>query len=241
VLVDFFGRADLQHRPWLITAMREAMAMASSWSCVTITQVTPTDSMMLTSSNCVRSRSFLSSAPSGSSSSSSCGFLARLRASATRCCCPPESWCGLRLAKVSSCTSLSISCTAPRSHQAWAMPSRLSPKAMLSHTLRCGNSAYDWNIMLMGRSYGGKDGDVHAVQDHRAGVGVSKPASMRSKVDLPQPELPSSAKISPRVDRDRHIVDRHHLVEALDQRSVRKKPSSAGRGRFIKQGNHFTT
>ena len=58
--------------------------MASSWSWVTITQVTPTFSMMLTSSNWVCSRSFLSSAPSGSSSSSSLGFLARLRASATR-------------------------------------------------------------------------------------------------------------------------------------------------------------
>jgi iron(III) transport system ATP-binding protein len=45
---------------------------------VTITQVTPTASMMLTSSICVSSRSFLSSAPSGSSSSSSLGFFARL-------------------------------------------------------------------------------------------------------------------------------------------------------------------
>ena len=78
-------------RPWLITAMREAIVIASSWSWVTITQVTPTSSMMLASSICVSSRSFLSSAPSGSSRSSRCGFLARLRARATRCCWPPES------------------------------------------------------------------------------------------------------------------------------------------------------
>ncbi|MCY1537560.1 hypothetical protein D9M68_730580 [compost metagenome] len=31
----------------------------------------------------------------------------------------------------------------------------------------------------------------------RPEVGFSKPASMRSRVDLPQPELPSRAKISP--------------------------------------------
>ncbi len=63
-----------------------------------MTQVTPTSSMMLASSIWVSSRSFLSSAPSGSSRRSSCGFLARLRARATRCCWPPESWCGFLFA-----------------------------------------------------------------------------------------------------------------------------------------------
>ena len=74
-------------------------------------KVTPSVSWIFISSNCVSSRSFLSSAPSGSSSSSSFGRLTRLRASATRCRWPPESWCGLRSANRSSCTSFSISAT----------------------------------------------------------------------------------------------------------------------------------
>ena len=123
-----------------MTAMRVAMVMASSWSWVTMTQVTPTSWMMLTSSIWVSSRSFLSRAPSGSSSSMSCGRLARLRASATRCCCPPESWCGLRLPYFCSCTSLSMAST--RSAIAGlGIPSRFSPNATLSQTVRCGKSA----------------------------------------------------------------------------------------------------
>ncbi len=31
----------------------------------------------------------------------------------------------------------------------------LSPNATFCSTVMCGNSAYDWNIMLTGRSYGG--------------------------------------------------------------------------------------
>ena len=84
-------------RPAFITPMRVASVIASSWSCVTTTKVTPSCSWMFTSSNCVCSRSFLSSAPSGSSSSSSFGRLTSERASATRWRWPPDSWCGLRL------------------------------------------------------------------------------------------------------------------------------------------------
>ncbi|MCY1181046.1 hypothetical protein D9M73_215280 [compost metagenome] len=71
-------------QPRCMMAMRWAMVMASSWSWVTITQVTPTRSMISTSSSCICERSFLSSAPIGSSSSSSLGRLASERANATR-------------------------------------------------------------------------------------------------------------------------------------------------------------
>ena len=53
---------------------------------------------MRLSSICICRRSLRSSAPSGSSSSSTAGRLTMARASATRCCCPPESWAGLRRA-----------------------------------------------------------------------------------------------------------------------------------------------
>src|SRR5476651_2256560 len=45
-------------------------------------------------------------------------------------------------------------------------------------------------------------------------VGVSKPASMRNNVDLPQPELPSSAKISP-------------LLIATDTSFTARRPSNS--------------
>ena len=99
VLVDLRRLAHLHDDcPAFITPMRVESVIASSWSWVTTMKVTPSVSWILISSNWVSSRSFLSSAPSGSSSSRSFGRLTRLRASATRCRCPPESWCGLRRA-----------------------------------------------------------------------------------------------------------------------------------------------
>ena len=64
--------------------MRVDMVIASSWSWVTMMKVMPTRSWMLTSSNWVFSRSFLSSAASGSSSSSTLGCLTSALANATR-------------------------------------------------------------------------------------------------------------------------------------------------------------
>ena len=69
---------------------------------------------MLISSNCVCSRSFLSSAASGSSSSSSLGLVTSARASATRCRWPPESWCGLRFANWPELDHLEHLADAPR-------------------------------------------------------------------------------------------------------------------------------
>ena len=59
-------------------------------------------------------------------------------------------------------------------------------------------------------------------------VGVSKPASMRSRVDLPQPEEPSNAKISPL----RMAMDTSSTAatspKRLVSRSTRRKLASAG-------------
>ena len=81
--------------PAFMTAMRSAIAIASSWSCVTTMNVMPTSRWIVLSSTCIALRSFRSSAPSGSSSSSTFGFITSARASATRCCMPPESSAGL--------------------------------------------------------------------------------------------------------------------------------------------------
>ena len=54
-------------------------------------------------------------------------------------------------------------------------------------------------------------------------LGVSNPASMRNSVVLPQPEGPSRAKISPRCDVDRDVVDGAVAVEVLDDVSELEK------------------
>ena len=80
--------------PSRITQMRSASIIASSRSCVTWTKVTPTERCRRLSSACSTFFSLTSSAESGSSSNSSLGYETMERASATRCCSPPDSWRG---------------------------------------------------------------------------------------------------------------------------------------------------
>ena len=78
-------------RPSPMTTIRSAMVMASRWSCVTTMVVMPSRRCSCRSSTCIASRSFASSADSGSSSRKSRGDRASARAMATRWRCPPES------------------------------------------------------------------------------------------------------------------------------------------------------
>ena len=73
--------------------------------------VRPTSCWMSFSSICICWRSLRSSAPSGSSSSSTRGRMTSARASATRCRCPPESCPGLRSPYSPSRTISSASAT----------------------------------------------------------------------------------------------------------------------------------
>ena len=73
-------------------------------------------------------------------SSSTRGLVISARASATRCCWPPESWAGSRSAKFSSWTLVDqLARLGWRS--APPAPRIFSAKATLSSTLRCGNRA----------------------------------------------------------------------------------------------------
>ena len=78
------GRGD-------ITTTRSERNTASGIECVTNTTAAPVSAAMRDSSACMRSRVISSSAPNGSSMSSSRGRSASARAIATRCCIPPES------------------------------------------------------------------------------------------------------------------------------------------------------
>ena len=71
--------------------------------------MTPSVRWSCFSSTCSSSRSLRSSAPSGSSSSRMSGLKTMARASATRCCWPPESCEGRRSCRPSSRTSFSAS------------------------------------------------------------------------------------------------------------------------------------
>ena len=124
----------------------------------------PTSCWMRFSSSCISLRSFRSSAPSGSSSSSTRGRLTSARASATRCCWPPESWRGLRLlepAEADELERLVARAAAARSPRTFC---RRRPKATFSKIVRCGKSAYDWKTVLTSRLYGGSEPTSRAAE-----------------------------------------------------------------------------
>ena len=83
---------------------RSDTSSASSWSWVTKTLVTCTSSCSRRSQRRSSLRTLASSAPNGSSSSSTFGLTASARASATRWRWPPDSSEGRRLPSASSCT-----------------------------------------------------------------------------------------------------------------------------------------
>ncbi len=78
-------------RPWFITTTRSATSSASSWSWVTKTLVRRISSCSRRSQRRSSCRTWASSEPNGSSSSSTRGSTASARASATRWRWPPES------------------------------------------------------------------------------------------------------------------------------------------------------
>ena len=81
--------------------------------------------------------------------------------------------------------------------------------------------------MFMGRSYGGKSVTSWSANHTRPAVGVSKPANMRSSVDLPQPDAPSKAKISPRWMLRSMLSTAKVKPKRLVRPSTRKKTSES--------------
>ena len=154
------------------------------WSCVTITQVTSTFSMMFTSSSWVFWRIFLSSADIGSSSSSSFGRLTSERASATRCCWPPEL---MRLAlRV-------LAHLHERERVGHALLDLVLRRAFLlqaERDVRFDRHVREQRVRLEHHVHRAavrrQRREVLAVDEDLAGGGRLEPASMRS-VDLPQP------------------------------------------------------
>ena len=141
-------------------------------------------------------RSFASRFESGSSKSRTSGSSTSALATATRCCCPPDSSLGnlspkpdrLTNSKPSSAFSLTS-----------AFESRLivRPYETFCITVICGKSAYDWNTMLTSRSEA--ESSVTSLPPIKMlpSVAISRPAISRSVVVLPHPEGPKSVTSLP--------------------------------------------
>src|SRR6267143_2971 len=142
----------------------------------------------------MRSRSFASRLESGSSRSSRRGSMTSARASARRCCWPPESLVASRSAISSRATTLST-----RDTRSWIsclenlfLETR-SGKAAFSNTVMCGQMAYDWNTMPRPRRFGGtntprcEEYTISPPTEISPCRGLSRPAMERNVVVLPQP------------------------------------------------------
>ena len=180
-----------------MTPTRSAIDSASSWSCVTNTVVTPSSSWMRRISSRSCSRTLASRADSGSSSNSTRGRIASARASATRCCWPPDSWCGYFFACSPSPTSSSSS-----SARVAPVASALAAHAA-ARTRRCRSRSSSGTGCSTGTPCPCRACSPACARcpcrrrAPRRSVGSSKPASSRSAVVLPQPDGPSSASSSP--------------------------------------------
>ena len=155
------------------------------------------------------------------------------RPSATRCCWPPESCEGLRSSSAVEAEQVGDAIEPPRVVGRAARARTLTPNRMFSATLRCGNSAYDWNTIEMRRSAGASAGDVAARRSRSARrSALSSPAIMRSVVDLPQPEGPSRTTSAPDAVAKLALVDRLRrapvLADALETQRAHAGESLVG-------------
>ena len=194
-----------------MTAMRSDMVSASLWSWVTYTNVIPTSRWIRFSSICIAWRSFRSRAPRGSSSSSARGLLTSARASATRCCWPPESSSGRRFATPLELDQLDHLAHPRARPPPWPTFLRRRPKAMLSNTRHMREERvileHHVDVPLVGRHRR----HVLAVQQHRPLEGrVLEPG------DHPQRRRLAAARGAEQGE-ELALADRQ--VEALDGRN----------------------
>ena len=174
------------------------MENAASWSCVTkMVAMLLSRSMPATSRRMSRRRP-ASRLLNGSSSMTAHGRGAMVRATATLCCCPPESSCGYRPSKPSSFTSRMTSLSLPLR----SGPGSLwRPKLMFSATVLCGKSAYSWKTMPTFLRSGASCCDVPDTTRPSILISpsssLSKPAMRRRSVVLPAPLGPRMESTSP--------------------------------------------
>ncbi|CAI8413358.1 MAG: Uncharacterised protein [Rhodospirillaceae bacterium] len=201
-----------------------------------ITAVAPVRSTVSAMSASIRPADSGSSPVVGSSKNSTSGSAASARASPARFCCPPERSAGRRSASArSSPTASSISSARSR------LSARLKPSAwsrrkpMFSQIDSESNSAPPWNSMpiraraSLARAAGSASTSTPSIRTEPAVAG-SRPRMAFRVTDLPVPEPPSSAMVSPgraenctrrRMSRPPRTTRRSDISSAADIRRPR--------------------
>ena len=135
-----------------MTAIVSAIVIASSWSCVTWTNVMPTSCWIRFSSSCICLRSFRSRAPSARRGGEPAGG-SRAPGRARRAAAGhPRAGAASAL---EAARSDALEHSATRRVTAALDAARRSPNATFSTIVRCGKSAYHWKTVLTSRLYGG--------------------------------------------------------------------------------------
>ena len=174
-----------------------------------------------------------SSAPNGSSISSTGGSAASARASPTRWRCPPESCGGIARARRRPRGSTSSSSSATRARDA-----RLRPAEQPRHGARCCRRP---SCAGRGRSAGSRSRSRAAARraagrgrcGRRSGCRPRRTAISRltifSAVVLPPPDGPTSTQNVPGRDLEREVVERAPLAPgvALRRRGRRRSPAAS--------------
>ena len=191
------GVSTCTRRPSRITATRSASDSASSWSWVMSSVAMPCSRWMRRISSRIATRVAASSADSGSSSSSAAGSNTSARASATRCCWPPESAVGQPVGVGREADELQH----PPGLRRPAPPRR--GRARAADRRRCRARSCAGTAHRTGRRCRiGASGRRHRsrrVRPARCGRDCARtnPAISRRSVVLPQPEGPMQTSISP--------------------------------------------
>ena len=154
----------------------------------------PVSRQMRSSSSCSTSRVMASSAPKGSSISSTSASWASARASATRWRMPPDSSCGRLSAK-----SVEVHELEQLLDSVLALASRGTPRSLQRQLDVLPRRSATGTAPTPGTSAPAVPLDV----DRRRPSGVSSPATRLSSVVLPQPDAPTRQTNSPPCDLER--------------------------------------
>src|SRR3954453_1983237 len=159
--------------------------------------VVPVSCQMRRSSSLSRSRVISSSAPNGSSMSKRRGPPSKARAIETRSRIPPERSCGKFCSQPSRPTSFKSSRGVGAPDGSPAKPPTSAGSSTFCRAVRHGSSAASWNTKPSERFWRASCGDMPNTESCPA-VGVTRSATIRSRVDFPHPDGPSRVRKPPR-------------------------------------------
>ena len=197
-------------RPSARYRTRSAIAAArASW--VTITIVCPRSATEWRSSSRISAPVFESRFPVGSSANTTSGCETSARAIATRCCWPPESSAGRCESRSPSPTD---STSSSKNAGSGFSPAIASGSRMFSSAFSIGSRLKNWKTkpMCSRRSLVRSESSSVVISlpaivtDPE--VGLSRPARMCIRVDLPEPDGPMTAVSFPARHLDRHTAER---------------------------------